>query len=607
MAKKVNKNNFDIDFTFLHARNLIVVLFSVIMLVSCERQSPTWKQMDIAESLLNTKPDSALAILEGIPAFNVKGKETSARYALLKSMALDKNCIDTTTFDVLQPAIDYYIEHGSPDEQLRTYYYQGRIYQNKGDDDAAMQSFMRGKEYCQEATDTLIMANLMVAQGSIQYSIYKIDEFINNNLEAANLYKIIGRTDYEILSLANALDGSILNNDKSLTDSIMSIAQERVKQKPEFASVIVPYNLSYALKFGNKEEVIRILNYYESMKSINDVDRLDIAEAYCKIGDAPNAMRVLTSIPYTSKTRSSLKYMAILPRALELNGDFAGALQAYQDFSTTIDSIHMNIFSHDLLFSKERHEMEKLNLIETQKKDNVIWLSLCITCVLLIFISYIYYRYKLGLAKIKLDDKEKIRLQLEQENLKRENENLELERHNAILEKQAAELECERQSLTADNLRLKIEQLENESEALKEVLERQKDLAKPVEDAIKIRIEMLNGLLASRITDNTSYAEPYRTWKDQVIQDKDEFMNTTRLAFKASHPKFIKYLEQHGLTELEINYVCLYAIGLRGKEVGEYMQLKRHYHISSDVRKKLGIDEHQTNIGIYIRKLMKQL
>ena len=468
-----------------------------------------------------------------------------------------------TTFDVLQPAIDYYIEHGSPDEQLRTYYYQGRIYQNKGDDDAAMQSFMRGKEYCQEATDTLIMANLMVAQGSIQYSIYKIDEFINNNLEAANLYKIIGRTDYEILSLANALDGSILNNDKSLTDSIMSIAQERVKQKPEFASVIVPYNLSYALKFGNKEEVIRILNYYESMKSINDVDRLDIAEAYCKIGDAPNAMRVLTSIPYTSKTRSSLKYMAILPRALELNGDFAGALQAYQDFSTTIDSIHMNIFSHDLLFSKERHEMEKLNLIETQKKDKVIWLSLCITCVLLIFISYIYYRYKLGLAKIKLDDKEKI---------------------------QAAELECERQSLTADNLRLKIEQLENESEALKEVLERQKDLAKPVEDAIKIRIEMLNGLLASRITDNTSYAEPYRTWKDQVIQDKDEFMNTTRLAFKASHPKFIKYLEQHGLTESEINYVCLYAIGLRGKEVGEYMQLKRHYHISSDVRKKLGID-----------------
>ena len=97
------------------------------------------------------------------------------------------------------------------------------------------------------------------------------------------------------------------------------------------------------------------------------------------------------------------------------------------------------------------------------------------------------------------------------------------------------------------------------------------------------------------------------TWKDQIIQDKYKFMNTTRLAFKASHPKFMEYLEQHGLSNDEINYLCLYAIGLRGKEVGEYIQLKRHYHISSDVRKKLGINEHETNIGIYVRKLMKQL
>ena len=167
--------------------------------------------------------------------------------------------------------------------------------------------------------------------------------------------------------------------------------------------------------------------------------------------------------------------------------------------------------------------------------------------------------------------------------------------------------EKQRLKIEQENLQLKIEKLENESETLKEILEKQKDLAKPIGDAIKIRIEMLNGLLASQIADNDSYAEPYEAWKEQVIQDKEEFMNTTRLAFKASHPKFIEYLEQHELTESEINYVCLYAIGLRGKEVGNYIHLKRHYHISSDVRKKLGIDEHQTNIGIYIRKIMKIL
>ena len=45
-------------------------------------------------------------------------------------MALDKNVIDRTEFGVLQPAVDYYADHGTATDQLRTYYYQGRIYVN---------------------------------------------------------------------------------------------------------------------------------------------------------------------------------------------------------------------------------------------------------------------------------------------------------------------------------------------------------------------------------------------------------------------------------------------------------------------------------------------
>ena len=93
----------------------------------------------------------------------------------------------------------------------------------------------------------------------------------------------------------------------------------------------------------------------------------------------------------------------------------------------------------------------------------------------------------------------------------------------------------------------------------------------------------------------------------EVLRDHGAVNVVQRLAFKASHPMFIKYLEEHGLTEYEINYLCLYAIGLKGKDVGSYIQLRRHYNISSEIRSKLGIDEHETNIGIYIRKLLKRL
>lgn len=611
-------------------RFIVIIFLSVIlfMAVCCDRHSEADSRMDKAEGLMVSKPDSALMILDSITPEMLSGKKVKARYALLKSMALDKNYIDTTTFDVLQPAIDYFLKNGSADEKLRTYYYQGRIYQNRQNPDSAMQSFMRGREYGAQATDTLTLANLLVAQGTILYSTYKYDDYIEINLEAAKLYKNINRVDYEILSLANALDGNVVKNNKYLADSIKSIIDILLTENPDLNKVLAPDIITYTLNFGKREEIKNIINYYNSLDSIDDLTKINVAYAYCKMGDSFSAKRIMDSIAPDSKIRKSLKYLAIKPDILEQSGDLFDALDAYNVFYSTLDSIHQNIFSHDLLFAKERHEMEKSNLLKIQKRDKLLWLSLCAAFMLLIISGYIYYRYRLSKAKSLLEEKENNRLQLEQENLKRENENLELrnhqaelervnlqqtneklelERHNAVLEKQKAELECEHQSLIAENLRLKIEQLENESATLKDILEKRKDLAKPIEDAIKIRIEMLNGLLATQITENDSYAKPYGVWRDRIIKDKDEFMNTTRLAFKASHPRFIEYLKEHGLTESEINYVCLYAIGLRGKEAGEYMQLKRHYHISSDIRKKLGIDDHQTNIGIYIRKLMKKL
>lgn len=583
-------------------RIIITVCLTIIIfaIAGCDRHSGVSEKLDMAESLMNSKPDSALSILNAVNVETLDGKRNKARYALLKSMALDKNYIDTTSFDVLQPAIDYFLKKGTADEKLKTYYYQGRIYQNRENNDSAMQSFMRGREFCVQASDTMTMANLLVAQGTILYTTYKFDDFIKVNLEAAELYRESGRPDYEILSIANVLDGSILNGDQNLADSIMSIAQDMISKDPKLSSAITPYILSYVIKFGTKEDISSILGYYNPVDSIDDATKMSVAMAYCKIGDVANAKRVWNKISYTPEVCRSLKYLSIKPVILEQSQDFAEALEAYQQFATTVDSIHQNIFSHDLLFAKERHDMEKSNLLKLQKRDRYIWLSLCAAFALLIIAGYIYYRYQLSQAKNLLEEQENQRLQLEQENLKRENENLELRNHQA-------ELECERQSLAAENLRLKIEQLEGESASLKDILEKRKDLAKPIEDAIKIRIEMLNSLLAAQITDNSAYAKSYDDWRDKLIQDKDEFMNTTRLAFKASHPRFMEYLEEHGLTESEINYICLYAIGLRGKEAGEYMQLKRHYHISSDVRKKLGMSENQTNIGIYIRKLMNKL
>ena len=554
-----------------HFINIILLSLAVLTIGSCDRHGTAWNEMDKAENLMDAKPDSALVVLENIPASSVKGKEAAARYALLKSIALDKNCIDTTTFDVLQPAIDYYVKNGTPDEQFRTYYYQGRIYQNQGDDDSAMQSFMNACDLRKQVTDSLLLSHTLVAQGTLYLKQYKINDFVHYNMEAAKLYKTIGKDILAIKSYTNALDGYVMQNNKPAADSLMSICVPMVKKNPEGEAFLFPSLLSYTVNFCSSDEIKEVLTEYQNMELTTD-ETMIFAEGYSKIGEYDKAMALISNINPAENTWDSLKYASIKIDILERQGKYKEAFTLYRDYSASLEHYQKELLSQDLLFSDKKHQLEMKSLMEIQDRDRIIWGTLCGIFALVIIIGWLYYRGYRSKTKHILTEKENKNLRLEQE-----------------------------------NLRLEIDQLEDERDNLKELQKEQSELAKPIKDVIKSRLDLLNGLLAKEITNNDRYAEPYNKWIDTVRNDKKKFMDSTRLAFAASHPKFIEHLEQHGLSADEINYLCLYAIGLRGKEVGEYIQMKRHYIVSHEIRKKLGIDEHETNIGPYIRRLMKGL
>lgn len=125
-------------------------------------------------------------------------------------------------------------------------------------------------------------------------------------------------------------------------------------------------------------------------------------------------------------------------------------------------------------------------------------------------------------------------------------------------------------------------------------------------ELIRQRLSVLDKILASHISSDD---KAYRISEEEIenlISDRESFLISTKIVFKENHPKFISILENKGLTDWEIGYCCLFTLGLKGKEVGEFIQKKRHYIISSDIRKKLGLGEHDTNIGIWLRKLISE-
>lgn len=578
---------------------IVIGLPFVLLLIGCSHKTKAWDTMNIADELMSSRPDSAITLLSSIEKTYLEDDEEKARYALLMSMALDKNYIDTTSFDVLQPAINYYLEKGSADDRLRTLYYQGCIFLNRSDFDMAMQCYLKAEELKDECEDTITYANLLVAQGNLYAKSCQIKSYVTNNLYASELYNKIGEHRRELSCLIRALDGCISLGNKGKADSLMLRTAPIVQVYPELNKTLKKVMMTYGIRFNSDSVINNILSSISDITQYDDETKLDITLGYLNLNEPHKAKIVFESIDSEKAQKESLRYISIKPEVLEANGEYAKALTAYKNFHSTIESENSKIYSQKTTVAQELHDLQLNHLYSIQRKNRQLWFGLCVVLALVIVVCIVYYQLRLAKMRRLVLEQDQLRLQLANENLQKQNSVLELERHNA-------RLELERQSLTAENMRFRISQLESESEHLKELLA-ESELSKPILDSVQERIGILNGLLAAKISDNEVYSRPYDKWINQITEDRKNFMNSTRMAFKVSHPAFIKYLEDHLLSESEQNYVCLYAIGLRGKEIGEYIQLKRHYHTSTDIRKKLGLNEDDTNLGLHIRNLMKKL
>jgi len=195
---------------------------------SCQHHSDNWEKICDIENYIESRPDSALTVLEAIDIETLSSDEERAKYALYMSMALDKNYIDNTDFEVLQPAIDYYENHGSATDKLRTLYYQGRIYQNGGDNEKAMNCFVNALESSASSYDHITIARCFYSQGTIYQYMYDWKKVIESNINASNYFKYCNNINSQFRSLLRAINGYSQLNDINKASEIMAHLQSSV-------------------------------------------------------------------------------------------------------------------------------------------------------------------------------------------------------------------------------------------------------------------------------------------------------------------------------------------------------------------------------------------
>ena len=548
-------------------KRLFTILLLGLCLVSCNRHSEHRATITAMERIIEERPDSVLNVLQAIDTDELVGDEERAKHALLLSMALDKNYIDKTSFEVLQPAIDYYEDNGSATDKLRTYYYQGRIYQNAGNDAMAMEAFVKALSKGSQSNDILTKARTHFAQSNIYYDLYDFDNFIATNKSAAAYFKQAEDYNGYADCFNRIINGYTLKDEPEKALPYI----DECKQMLDGLSILTLTDfyssyITYLTNYGTEQEIDEIINQYTNSVPSSNVDWLTIANAYYAMYRYNEALSILSQYDTEGNEYKEKKYLVILYEVYRGLGDYKNTLETFEEYVDLFTNNILVKMQQDTKFVEERHALEMAKAKETEAKNKrTIAVLACVVALIgsLLVIMIIRRRLQISHAK-----------------------NRELEVEKQKYEQLYADAVAERDALT--------KMVEDSS------------VREETKAVIKARLDVLNKVIISQITGTTSANKKAYEELELLLADKETFIESTRLTIEGNNPEFITALKERGLTDEEINICCLYAIGLKGKDIKAYTSQPRHYNQSADIRHKLGLTESDTNLSIFIRDMLEK-
>jgi len=164
-------------------RFCLVSILSII-LFSCSLMPD---ELNTAERLMESAPDSALNILQHLSPDKYKSNESHALYGVLLMQALDKKHLPLQPDSLLDFSIQYYLSHPDDDRLATCYYFKGRSYKNQCLYDKATNSYLKALDELEGSDNNLLLGKLHFDLGSI-YSLQTDYVSARKKFQLANTY-----------------------------------------------------------------------------------------------------------------------------------------------------------------------------------------------------------------------------------------------------------------------------------------------------------------------------------------------------------------------------------------------------------------------------------
>lgn len=547
----------------------VLVLCAVL---SCSDDTAVMAELDRAEAVMEEYPDSALALLDSLDRSRLTTREARARHSLLYSQALDKNWIELTSDSVISPAVKYYKKHGSPDYRLKTQYYLGCIFCNAGDREEAMEHFVEAERYVDRATDWQAVGRLYSAKRTIYFDIYDFEKSYRDALLSAEYYSKSGDIPLMVKAMTNAAYCAYFLDNYKTADSLLNEVRDKYWDAASITNKSTYFSSSlYMAVKTDSSAVKRILNEY--LQTITDPEEMDwsaVANIYRMSGNLDSALWALERYPLAYPDyENEPQYLLLSSLIYEDLKQYDKAYASLKKYSDIVGDEDIDKFEADTKFIEERYAHENAAI---RHRNTVVMIVFgTVTALLMAALTINSLRNRIKIAR-----------------LRAEQERLEAERKLQYLENFNKKLLQEKDTLT--------EMLSNSS------------LSDNARQSVNDMITTVTGLLSAKASGTDSDVINIVNQKmEQLAENRNRFVLSVMLSYAAAHPLFTAALKERGLSDWETGYCCLYAMGLRGKDIGNLMGGSHsHHNRASVIRSKLGLTGHDTNLGRWLLKFAKE-
>ncbi len=147
-------------------RGVWICLLMVAALVGGGCQLRVGQRLDSASRLMESRPDSALTLLEGINGRRLWG-EDEALYALLMTRAIDRNFRDETNDSLISIAVNFYDFTDDLPHQMMAHHYRAVIRYNAGLYESALYDAFQAHELALQLNDAVFLSRIETVIGLI--------------------------------------------------------------------------------------------------------------------------------------------------------------------------------------------------------------------------------------------------------------------------------------------------------------------------------------------------------------------------------------------------------------------------------------------------------